>query len=92
MNDETANRSALNWIHGHLTRQAEWELTRGQTTWTFRWRGGLGVLAEEFHIAESGALEPTGGRAYIPLIPSAASTVDEVQQQIALWIAANIKS
>jgi hypothetical protein len=90
MNDETAHRTSLNWIHGHLTRQAEWELTRGQTTWTFRWRGGLGVLAEESRVSESGALQPTGERAYIPLLPSAASTVDEVQHQIALWVWANI--
>lgn len=89
MSDEAANRGTLNWLHGHITRTAEWELTRGQTTWQFQWRGGLGVLGEKFRTAESGALEPTGERTYIPLLPAAASTVDEVQQQIVLWLAAN---
>lgn len=91
MNDDAANRTTLNWLHGHLTRTAEWELTRGDTTWRFNWRGGLGVLAEAFRIAESGALEATGERAYIPLLPAASATIDEVQQQIVLWLAANIQ-
>lgn len=89
MHDETANRSTLNALHGHLTRSAEWELTRDDTTWHFRWRGGLGVLGEASRITENGDMAPTGERVYIPLLPAASATIDEVQQQIVLWLAAN---